>query len=74
MNKLILYSSLFHSYTQVAKKKIDTNYTVFLEKSNTSATITKEVLFTKLLIEGRRGSRIMGNLDLIVYLKFLFYS
>ena len=61
MNKLILYSSFLHNYTQVAKKNIFTNYTVCLDKSYTSASITKQVPFTKRLIEGRRGSRINGK-------------
>ena len=61
MNKLILYSSLFGTYTHVAIRNIYTNYTVCLDESNISAGIAKQVLFTKLQIEGKRGSTINGK-------------
>lgn len=61
MNKLIFYSNLFHNYAQAAKKNVYTNYTACFGKSNTSVSITKQVLFTESLIEGRRGSRINGK-------------
>ena len=57
----MLCSSLVHSYIQVAKKDIYINYTVCLGKSNTSASNTKQVIFRKPLMEGRRGSRINGQ-------------
>lgn len=61
MNKLILYSSLFGTYTHVAIRNIYTNYTVCLDESNISAGIGKQVFFTKLQIEGKRGSTINGK-------------